>query len=130
MSPHAKTKAMYDCVERGDWGAVAQFMAEDFVIHEPSSLPYGGEWRGRDALQRLFVKVMSTWEDPSVDWIDLIGCETRVVALLPFAMTSRATGQRFSQRVAEVTTFNDNGLMAQMHIHYFDTAEMVRRSTP
>jgi len=50
--------------------------------------------------------------------------------LLQFAMTSRATGQRFSQRVAEVTTFNDNGLMAQMHIHYFDTAEMVRRSTP
>lgn len=128
MTPLETTRAMYDAVARGDWDAVAQFMAEDFVIHEPATLSYGGEWRGRDALQRLFETVMGTWVDPLVEWIDLVGGETRVVALLQFTMTARATGNRFTQRVAEVTTFNVDGAMAEMHIHYFDTGEMARLS--
>lgn len=119
---------MYDCVGRGDWDSVAEYMADDFVIHEPATLPYGGEWRGRDALHRLFDAVMGLWKDPHVEWIDLVGGERRVVALLQFTMTAPKTGKRFTQRVAEVTTFNADGLMAEMHIHYFDTGEMARLS--
>ena len=126
MSPLESTKAMYECVARGNWSAVATFMADDLVIHEPATLPYGGQWRGRDALQRLFKSVMGFWDDPQVEWIDMVGGETRVVALLQFTMTARTSGQRFSQRVAEVTTFNADGLMSEMHIHYFDTGEMAR----
>lgn len=126
MTPLESTKAMYDCAAQGDWDAVAAFMAEDLVIHEPATLPYGGEWRGRDALQRLFECVMAFWDDPEVEWIDMVGGETRVVALLRFTMTARTSGKRFSQRVAEVTTFNPAGLMSEMHIHYFDTGEMAR----
>ena len=126
MTPLEATKTMYDCVAQGDWNAVAEFMVEDFVIHEPSTLPYGGEWRGRDALERLFGTVMTFWDDPQVEWLDLVGGETHVVALLLFTMTARSTGLRFSQRVAEVTAFNSDGLMAAMHIHYFDTGEMAR----
>lgn len=126
MSLLDATKAMYECAARGEWDAVAEFMADDLVIHEPATLPYGGEWRGRDALRRLFERVMGFWDDPEVEWIDMVGGETRVVALLQFTMTARSSGKRFSQRVAEVTTFNSAGLMAEMHIHYFDTGEMAR----
>src|SRR5436305_1568267 len=48
QTPLEATKAMYDHVSRGEWDRVAEFMTEDFVINEPSTLPYGGEWRGRD----------------------------------------------------------------------------------
>lgn len=117
---------MYDHVSRGEWDRVADFMAGDFVIHEPSSLPYGGDWRGRDALQRLYAHVMGYWIDPHVEWLDLLGGERHAVALLHFTVTAPASGRRFSQHVAEVTTFDDAGKMAAMRIHYFDTAEMVR----
>jgi ketosteroid isomerase-like protein len=126
MTPIEATRAMYDLLARGEWASVADFMAEDFVIHEPATLPYGGEWRGRDALQRLFVHVMGFWDDPLVEWIDLVGGDDHAVALLRMTATVPGTGTRFTQRVAEVTRFTPDGKMAEMHIHYFDTGEMAR----
>lgn len=111
---------MYAAVSRGDWAAVENFMAEDFVIHEPPSLPYGGEWRGKDALQRLYVHVMGYWTQPSVEWHELLGGEDNAVALLALSATSPA-GERQTFEIAEVTRF-ENGKMASMRIHYFDTA--------
>lgn len=127
MSPVEASRAMYDCVARGDWAGVESFMAEDFTIHEPASLPYGGEWRGKDALQRLYAHVMGFWAEPQVEWEGLVGDERFAVALLRFSMTSRATGERFTQTVSEVTRF-EGGKMAEMRIHYFDSAEVARQA--
>lgn len=126
LSPLAASQKMYEHVHRAEWDHVAAFMADDFVIHEPSSLPYGGEWRGRNALQRLYAHVMGYWRDPAVEWIELVGGERHAVALLHFTVTAPDSGKRFSQHVAEVTTFDDAGKMAEMRIHYFDTGEMAR----
>lgn len=125
MTPLDASKAMYAEVAKGNWDAVADYMADDFVIHEPASLPYGGEWRGRDALQRLYAHVMGYWEDPVVEWQELVGGEKYAVALLHFTVTARASGKRFDTHIAEVTRFDDAGKMASMRIHYFDTAAMV-----
>lgn len=127
MSPLEASKTMYDHISRGEWDRVPAFMAEDFVIHEPSSLPYGGEWRGRDALQRLYAHVMAYWREPAVEWVDLVGGDRHVIALLHFTMTAPDSGKRFAQHIAEVTSFADDGLMQSMRIHYFDTGEMARQ---
>lgn len=124
MTPIEATRAMYQHAASGEWDAVEAFMAEDFVIHEPASLPYGGEWRGRDAVRRLYSEVMGFWHDPVVEWIDLVGGEEHVVTLLRFCVTVPGTGERIVQRVSEVTCFNPDGQMSEMHIHYFDTAAM------
>jgi ketosteroid isomerase-like protein len=126
VTPLDASKAMYAHVAKGEWDAVAELMSEDFVIHEPATLPYGGEWRGRDALQRLYAHVMGFWRDPEVRWLELLGGERHTVALLDLTATAPETGQRFSQRIAEVTTFDEAGRMSAMHIHYFDTGEMAR----
>ncbi len=126
MTPLDASRSMYDAVARGDWATVETFMADDLVIHEPPSLPYGGEWRGRDAMQRLYAHVMGYWDDPKVEWIDLLGGKSHSVALLHLTMTPKKGGQRFSQHVAEVTTFNGAGKMADMRIHYFDADEVAR----
>lgn len=121
---------MYDRLHAGDWDGVETYMADDFVIHEPATLPYGGEWRGRDALRRLYAHVMGYWIDPDVEWLELIGGERHAVLLVDFTVTAKATGKRFSQRIAEVTTFGGTGKMASMHIHYFDTGAMAGMLTP
>ena len=102
-------------------------MADDLVIYEPASLPYGGEWRGRDALQRLYAHVMTFWENPVVQWQELVGGEKHAVALLHFTVTAKSSGKRFETHIAEVTEFDDAGKMASMRIHYFDTAHMVEQ---
>jgi ketosteroid isomerase-like protein len=126
MTPVEATQAMYDRTRAGDWDGVAALMADDLVIHEPSTLPYGGEWRGRDAFQRLFASVMAHWDDPMVETISLLGNETHAVALLHFTMTAKSNGVRFSQHVVEVSRFNADGKIADIRIHYFDTGEMAR----
>ncbi|MEQ8309979.1 MAG: nuclear transport factor 2 family protein [Sphingopyxis sp.] len=125
MTPLEASRAMYAEVAKGNWRAVAGYMADDFVIHEPSSLPYGGEWRGRDALQKLYAHVMGYWEEPVVRWVELVGGEKHAVALLHFTVTAKSSGKRFETHVAEVTSFDDAGKMASMRIHYFDTADML-----
>jgi ketosteroid isomerase-like protein len=126
MTPMEATRQMYDLVGRGEWAAVAAMMAEDFVIHEPETLPYGGRWEGRDALQRLFARVMGFWQDPKIDWIDLTASEHHAVALLALTVTAPASGQRFTHRICEVTRFGPDGKLAEMHIHYFDTGAIAR----
>ena len=126
MTPLEATRTMYEHAAKGEWDAVETYMADDFVIHEPASLPYGGEWRGRNALRRLFESVMGFWESPDVEWIDLIGNDLHVVALLRFGMTVPGTGERIIQKVCEVTRFDMNGKMIEMRIHYFDTAAMAQ----
>jgi len=126
ITPTEATRMMYGHAASGEWDKVATFMAEDFVIHEPAGLPYGGEWRGPDALQRLFAHIMGFWQEPVVEWVDLVGNDKHVVALLRFSMTVPGTGERIVQRVAEVTRFDAQGKMAEMHIHYFDTAAMAQ----
>lgn len=130
MTPLDASKAMYAAVAKSDWDAVADFMADDFVIYEPTSLPYGGEWRGRDALQKLYAHVMGYWEDPVVQWQELVGGEKYTVALLHFTVTAKASGKRFETHIAEVTAFDDADKMASMRIHYFDTADMLCQLKP
>ena len=125
MTPLEASRTMYAAVARGDWDVVAGFMADNFVIFEPPSLSYGGEWRGRDALQRLYAHVMGFWIDPQVEWQELVGGTDHTVALLHFTVTAKTTLTRFSTHVAEVTKFNAAAKMASMRIHYFDTAAMV-----
>lgn len=119
--------AIYARARTGDWASVEELLSPDLVIHEPPSLPFGGEWRGRDALQRLFAKVMGYWDAPNVQIDAIVGDDTHVVALLRFTMTSRATGRTFTQNVAEVSVLQ-GGVVTEMRIHYFDSAEVAREA--
>ena len=124
MTPLEASRAMYAHVARGEWDAVETFMADDFVIHEPASLPYGGEWRGKDALKRLYAQVMGYWTEPRVAWRELVGGEDYAVAILTLSAGVPGGNERFTAEIAEVTRF-EGGKMAEMRIHYFDTAALV-----
>lgn len=128
MTGVALVEALYARARAGDWNGVEALLSPDLVIHEPPSLPFGGDWTGRDALQRLFARVMGTWENPRVDIDAIVGDERHVVALLRFTMTSRVSGRTFTQHVAEVSVI-DAGLIVEMRIHYFDTAEVAREAS-
>lgn len=127
MSGVALVRDLYARARTGDWASVEALLSPDLVIHEPPSLPFGGDWTGRDALQRLFARVMGTWDDPRVEIDAIVGDDRHVVALLRFTMTSRVSGRTFTQPVAEVSVIED-GLIAEMRIHYFDSAEVAREA--
>jgi ketosteroid isomerase-like protein len=121
--------ALYGKAHIGDWDGVAAYLSDDLVIHEAASLPFGGEYRGRAALRQLYGIVMAYWDSPSVDVYSIVGDETHVVALMNFTMTSKLTGNTFTQKMAEVSTLAD-GLVTEMRIHYYDTAQVAAEAGP
>lgn len=106
-----------------DWDAVADRCHPDFVVHEAKVLPFGGEWRGRDALQRVAAAMYGTWAEARVDIHEIVGGEQWAVVVLSLTMTSKRTGRTFTQTVNEAGRF-ENGLLRELRIHYFDAAEV------
>ena len=129
MTPLEIAHEMFARIDQRDWAGVADLTADDYVIHEPAVLPFGGEWRGRDAMPRLYGHVMGYWDDPVIEREAIMGDERQFVAVLRFSMTSKLTGNRFTQTVAEVTRCAD-GKMLETRVHYFDAAEVAREAGP
>jgi hypothetical protein len=50
MTPPDVAEKMFALIDLGDLSSLSDRAADGFVIHEQSVLPFGGEWRGRDAL--------------------------------------------------------------------------------
>lgn len=116
-------------VLREDWDTVRALLSEETVSHEPPSLPYGGEHRGRDAVVRLSQTIVSLWSVVDVKGMPWLVCEgdersAKVVAGAHFTAKASATGREFEVRVAELYTVVD-GLITEAVIHYWDTATMV-----
>lgn len=116
---------VYQRMGEQDWDGVMALLSDDFKVVEPKSLPYGGLWEGKDALLRLYPAVMSNFDDPAPVIKEVIGGEVWAAVIVDFTVTAKKTGRRFTQTVSEVGRIED-GKLAELQIHYFDTAEMVK----
>lgn len=116
-------ETVYTRMREGDWEGVQALLTDDFMVVEPESLPYGGLWKGKDALQRLFPAVMQCFENPVPVTKEIIGGKEWASVIVDFTVTSKKTGRRFTQTVSEVGRIVD-GKLAELQIHYFDTAAL------
>lgn len=107
-----------------DWAGVTARCHSDFVVYEAKCLPFGGEWRGPDALQRVAAAMYGTWQEAKVEIHEIVGGKEWAVVVLTLTMTSKRTGRTFSQTVNEAGKFED-GKLKELRIHYFDAAEVV-----
>ena len=87
--------------------AVAERLHPEIVIYEAESLPFGGEWKGKDALQRLSAAMYGTWAEAKVEIHEIIGGETYAAVILSLTMTSKKTQRTFTQTLSEVGKFED-----------------------
>lgn len=115
--------AVYAAAGAREWDKVESLLHSDFVLYEAASLPFAGEWRGKDALQRCAAAMYGTWAEAKVDIHDVTGGDSWAVTVLTLTMTPKGGGQTFRQTVCEAGTFED-GLLKELRIHYFDAAEV------
>ena len=52
--------ALYKACVRGNWAAAAEMLSADVLITEAGTLPFGGTYRGVEAMRGLFAKVMQS----------------------------------------------------------------------
>ena len=126
-TPQELLAAVYATAGTRDWAAVEALIHPDFVLYEANSLPFAGEWRGKDALQRCAMAMYGTWAEAKVDIHDITGGETHAVVVLTLMMHPKDGSAPFTQTVCEAGTFED-GLLKTLRIHYFDAAEVAARA--
>jgi len=97
-------------------------VADDFVAHEPVSLPYGGEHHGADGFRKLLGAINRLFLLEVKD-LHVRGCGDIAFADVDMRFTSQANGQVLDTRVVELYTIRD-GKIAGLHVFYQDTKAM------
>lgn len=126
---YAATKGLvehlYSLTGTGQWDKVEELLTDDFRIVEAETLPFGGVYEGKGALQALFTKVFAFWEDPSLDYKDIAVSEDNIIVMLSVHATSRFNGERLEMPLCEVFHLRD-GKFCGITPYYFDTAAICR----
>jgi uncharacterized protein len=101
-------------------------LAEDVLMEEPASLPYGGTFVGHAQLKSMHDIMRQTWhiDFPPEGEIDVIESGDTVVLRGTLRAASVRTGRRVETPVAEFYRVHD-GLIRSIRVHYMDTAAMV-----
>ena len=130
-TPRELLSAVYAAAGARDWDKVESLLHPDFVLHEAEVLPFGGEWRGKDALERCAAAMYGTWAEAKVDIHDITGGDSWAVTVLTLTMTPKGAKdperETFQQIVCEAGSFED-GLLKDLRIHYFDAAEVAAKA--
>lgn len=114
------TARLYEATGRGDWEAAAAMLTEDFFVTEAPGLPYEGVYRGRDALRKLYIKVMGMMDVTGLDIHQMTAGGDWVVVLLDIVARDEA-GAELRLSLAEATRFRDRKV-CEIKPYYFDHA--------
>lgn len=96
----------------------------NFVLVEPRSGPYGGEYHGRDGLLRFLGAMTDDWVDMAPQGTpELVEQDDTVVALATVQARSRVTQRLVAFPIAQVAKVED-GLLAETRVYYWDPTEM------
>ncbi len=127
-SPGELLGRIYALAGERKWDEVAECMHPDLVIHEAASLPFGGEYKGKDALQTVAVAMYSQWPEAKVEIHDVTGGKEWGVIVLSLTVNSTKTGEPITQTLCEAGRFED-GLLKEHRIHYYDTAQIAAEAS-
>ncbi|WP_433193300.1 nuclear transport factor 2 family protein [Nocardia sp. CA-107356] len=110
--------------EGTNFDAMGACLDPDVVMYQAEHLPYGGEWRGPDGIEKFMVAMSRTWG--SLEFIEqrfVVDGET-VVIYNRGRMLARATGRLLETSVMQLMTFRD-GLIVEIRPFYLDTAAVL-----
>lgn len=107
----------------GNIPGIVELTHPDCVISEPASLPYGGEYTGKEAFQELFQDVLATWEVFDFEAKTVV-TEGNTSLIIFDVHVENASGESMETQVAEVYQIED-GLISNLNVFYTDTAQVV-----
>jgi len=104
-------KGLYAAFARGDVPAVLDGFANDIEWHEAEGMPYGGVYRGGEAVvQNVFGPISTDVEGFAVTPEELIGSGDSVAAVVRYTGTGKVTGKSLDVPVVHVWDIRDGEL--------------------
>lgn len=120
----AVVQRFYQELAKSNMAGAMDLLADDFRLIQADSLPFGGEYIGRQGITEFFGKFFSFWKSFQSADVTYFAENEKVVA------TSTATGTTHDGKVfvipmVQVYTLRD-GKMTETRPFYFDTAQLIR----
>jgi ketosteroid isomerase-like protein len=111
--------------DTGDRSTLLATLHPDIVLYQPESLPYGGEWRGREAFGQWLDAFVQTWVGvtPTDPVFHTCGDDT-LVSTVTMHASARATGREIVMPMCQVIRFSDD-LPIEWRNFAWDTAKML-----
>jgi hypothetical protein len=101
-------KGVYGAFARGDVPAVLDAFADDIEWYEAEGLPYGGLYRGGEAVaQNVFGPISQDVDGFAVTPEEFVGSGDTVVAVVRYTGTGKATGKALDVSVVHVWDIRD-----------------------
>ncbi|WP_205698780.1 nuclear transport factor 2 family protein [Conexibacter sp. SYSU D00693] len=116
-----------DAVAGANLERALALLAGDVTVHEPESLPYGGDHRGPDAFAAMLGQIAGAYR-VRLDGHELHDAGDVVVAHVRCRMTSRTTGRELDVPIIELYRVRDGRILA-LDAFPKDTAAMLALHT-
>jgi hypothetical protein len=114
-------RGVYQAFGRGDVAAVVGAMADDVEWYEAEGMPYGGVYRGGQAVvENVFGPIMRDVPNFAVSPEEIIGSGDTVAVVARYTGTGQATGKQLNLPVVHVWDVRD-GKIARFR-QFIDTA--------
>ena len=94
-------------------------------VVEAESLPYGGIMEGRENFKEFTKRVFKTWKNTRIITEELIEDGNKVVVVATMSGESKTSETHFTMPIAEIWTFDSDGLVTEIKPFYFDTKKLV-----
>lgn len=112
--------ALMTAMQAGDIEAVLALFDADCVVVEAASLPYGGEYKGRQGLRNLIESFSSLFELKIRNY-EITSGDAYAFMRADCTFTFHNSGRSLDLPVVEVYTVRD-GLVVRCEVFYMDTA--------
>lgn len=112
-----------------DFGEIAALFHPNLVCHQGPTLPYSGDWRGADGLERFFATFTATWSSLELSDIRYFSGETGIAITMRMRATAQRTGKHLDTTVAHFLIVED-GLIREFNVFYDDPVGVMEAITP
>jgi hypothetical protein len=115
-------KSVYGAFDRGDVPAVLGAFADDIEWYEAEGMPYGGVYRGPEAVaQKVFGPITEDVDGFALVREEFIASDGTVAAVVRYTGTGKATGKSLDVPAVHVWDLSD-GKLARFR-QFIDTAK-------
>jgi ketosteroid isomerase-like protein len=117
-------KRFYEILAGGDRdGAYATLVADDCVLYEAETLPYGGVYHGRDLMQRTLEGVIRRFDEFEFEIFNYLAGGDEVVVHLRIAGVGRESRKPFAIPIMELWRIRD-GKVVELRPFLYDAGAL------
>lgn len=114
--------------DKASFDELASFLDPEVVVHQASSLPYGGTWRGHQGMKAHFVAMSQAWESFDILEQEYLAQGDTIMVYSKIRACAHATGKNLDFPIVQLVTIKD-GRFVEFRQFYRDTVPIANACT-